>query len=51
MAITCCWSRRATALPLRYFTGAGWNRSGQFADRASWESVREGIRGRGGAIR
>jgi hypothetical protein len=25
-------------VPLRYFTGAGWNRSGQFADRAAWES-------------
>jgi len=24
--------------PLRYFTGAGWNKSGQFADRAAWES-------------
>jgi hypothetical protein len=23
---------------VRYFTGAGWNRSGQFADRASWEN-------------
>jgi hypothetical protein len=25
-------------MPVKYFTGAGWNRSGQFADRASWES-------------
>ena len=25
-------------VPLRYFTGAGWNRSGQFADRAAWEA-------------
>ena len=25
-------------VPLRYFTGAGWNKSGQFADRAAWES-------------
>ena len=25
-------------VPLRYFTGAGWNRSGQFTDRASWEA-------------
>jgi len=25
-------------VPVRYFTGAGWNRSGQFADRASWEA-------------
>ena len=25
-------------VPLRYFTGAGWNRSGQFADRAAWET-------------
>ena len=24
--------------PVRYFTGAGWNRSGQFSDRASWET-------------
>ena len=24
--------------PLRYFAGAGWNRSGQFADRAAWET-------------
>ena len=24
--------------PVRYFTGAGWNRSGQFTDRASWEN-------------
>jgi pectinesterase len=23
--------------PLHYFTGAGWNKSGQFADRAAWE--------------
>jgi Domain of unknown function (DUF4861) len=23
---------------LRYFTGAGWNRSGQFTDRAAWEA-------------
>jgi hypothetical protein len=26
------------AAPVRYFTGAGWNKSGQFTDRASWES-------------
>ena len=25
-------------VPLRYFTGAGWNKSGQFTDRASWEA-------------
>jgi len=25
-------------VPLSYFTGAGWNKSGQFADRASWEA-------------
>jgi hypothetical protein len=25
-------------VPLRYFTGAGWNRSGQFANRAAWEA-------------
>jgi hypothetical protein len=25
-------------VPVRYFTGAGWNRSGQFTDRASWEN-------------
>lgn len=24
--------------PVKYFTGAGWNRSGQFTDRASWEN-------------
>jgi len=23
--------------PVRYFTGAGWSKSGQFADRAAWE--------------
>jgi hypothetical protein len=26
------------AAAVRYFTGAGWNRSGQFTDRASWEA-------------
>jgi hypothetical protein len=25
-------------VPVHYFIGAGWNRSGQFADRASWEA-------------
>ena len=25
-------------VPLRYFTGAGWTRSGQFEDRAAWET-------------
>ncbi len=25
-------------VPVRYFTGAGWDRSGQFKDRAAWES-------------
>ena len=25
-------------VPVRYYTGAGWNRSGQFADRAAWEA-------------
>jgi unsaturated rhamnogalacturonyl hydrolase len=25
-------------VPLRYYTGAGWSRSGQFADRAAWEA-------------
>jgi len=25
-------------VPVRYFTAAGWNRSGQFTDRASWET-------------
>jgi len=25
-------------VPVKYFTGAGWNRSGQFADRAAWEN-------------
>jgi Domain of unknown function (DUF4861) len=24
--------------PVRYFIGAGWNRSGQFSDRAAWET-------------
>jgi hypothetical protein len=24
--------------PLRYYAGAGWNRSGQFKDRAAWEA-------------
>ena len=23
---------------MRYFTGAGWTKSGQFADRAAWET-------------
>jgi hypothetical protein len=27
-----------SGVPVRYYTGAGWNRSGQFADRAAWES-------------
>lgn len=26
------------SVPVRYFTGAGWNRSGQFASRESWEA-------------
>src|SRR5882672_8393121 len=30
--------KAAAGAPLRYFTGAGWNKSGQFADRAAWES-------------
>lgn len=25
-------------VPVRYFAGAGWSRSGQFADRGAWES-------------
>jgi unsaturated rhamnogalacturonyl hydrolase len=25
-------------VPIRYFTGAGWSGSGQFADRAAWET-------------
>jgi pectinesterase len=25
-------------MPVRYHTGAGWTRSGQFADRAAWET-------------
>ncbi|HEV7605706.1 MAG TPA: DUF4861 family protein [Steroidobacteraceae bacterium] len=29
--------KAADKMPLHYFTGAGWNRSGQFADRAAWE--------------
>jgi hypothetical protein len=24
--------------PIRYYTGAGWTKSGQFADRAAWEN-------------
>jgi unsaturated rhamnogalacturonyl hydrolase len=29
-------------VPVRYYTGSGWTKSGQFADRASWEKyVRE----------
>jgi len=24
--------------PIRYYTGAGWTKSGQFADRAAWEA-------------
>jgi len=29
-------------VPVHYFTGAGWTKSGQFADRAAWETyVRE----------
>ena len=30
--------KAAAGAPLRYFTGAGWSKSGQFADRAAWES-------------
>ena len=30
-------------VPVRYFTGAGWNRSGQFADRAAWETYVKGF--------
>jgi hypothetical protein len=29
--------KAAAGAPLRYFTGAGWSKSGQFADRAAWE--------------
>jgi hypothetical protein len=32
-----------TGAPVRYFTGAGWTRSGQFTDRASWESYVRGF--------
>ena len=32
----------ASGKPVRYFTGAAWSKSGQFADRAAWETfVRE----------
>jgi pectinesterase len=31
-----------SGVPVRYYAGAGWTGSGQFADRASWETfVRE----------
>jgi hypothetical protein len=30
--------KAADGVPLRYFTGAGWTKSGQFADRAAWET-------------
>jgi hypothetical protein len=30
--------KAADKVPVRYFTGAGWNKSGQFADRAAWEA-------------
>ena len=31
-------------VPVRYYTGAGWTKSGQFKDRASWETyVRENV--------
>ena len=32
-------------VPVRYFAGAGWNRSGQFADRAAWEGYVKDLRG------
>ncbi len=31
-------ARAKDGVPLRYFTGAGWTKSGQFADRAAWEA-------------
>lgn len=27
-----------SGIPLRYWVGAGWNKSGQYADRAAWEA-------------
>ena len=35
-------------VPLHYFTGAGWNRSGQFADRATWEAYVRAFAAHGG---
>ena len=32
------WVKAAAGAPLHYFTGAGWSKSGQFADRAAWEN-------------
>ena len=29
--------------PVRYFTGAGWDKSGQFKDRAAWETYVKGF--------
>jgi hypothetical protein len=30
--------KAADGAPVRYFTGAGWDKSGQFKDRAEWET-------------
>ena len=30
--------RATDGVPLRYFTGAGWTKSGQFDGRAAWET-------------
>lgn len=31
-------ARATVGQPLRYYAGAGWDRSGQFADQAAWQS-------------
>ena len=31
-------ARASDGVPLRYFTGAGWTKSGQFDGRAAWET-------------
>ena len=48
MAITCCWSRRATACRCAISPAPAGTSSGQFADRASLGELREGLRGGGG---
>ena len=32
--------------PVRYLTGAGWTKSGQFSDRAAWETYVKGYAAR-----